>query len=136
MLNLGIGQNFAIVFELEVKTGAREYREGGAFGRTIFAQNEELARKIAEAMIGEEVYFWQYLSKIKSVTPTDNDPVISSFCAEHYTWERVLQKLGLWGDEETVQFYSYHQANAASISSGIFFTPTQIRHVLSNASRP
>ena len=135
MLNLGIGQNFAIVFELEVKTGAREYREGGAFGRTIFAQNEELARKIAEAMIGEEVYTWQYLSKVKDVVPTDDDPFISSFCANHYTWERILQRLGLWGNGETVQFHFY-QAGIMSIPSGISLTPAQIKHVLPSALKP
>lgn len=128
-------QKFAIKFALEVRIGPLKHREGSEFGRIIEVQSLAIAKKIAEAMIGEEVFAWQYLSKVLSVTSTQENPFISSFCADHYTWERVLQRLGLWGNGETVQFCSY-QAGAASIPSGIFFNSIQILRILSDTLRP
>ena len=90
-------QNFEIKFGLEVKVGHRQYREGGLFGRIISAQSPGVAQKIARAMLGEEVFSEQYLSEVLSVEPTEKEPRISSFCPKHYTWERVLQKLGFAG---------------------------------------
>lgn len=127
--------NFKIVFKLEVKTNNREYREGPTFERIITAQNRRIAKKVAKAMIGEEVYVQQYLSKVQSVTPTDEEPFISPFCTSRCVWDRVLQRLGFWGDGQVVLF-TYHQADLATIQSGILFTPKQIRRVLRSILKP
>jgi len=128
-------QKFAIKFALEVRTGPREHREGSEFGRIIEVQNLAIAEKIAEAMIGEEVFAWQYLSKVLSVTPTQENPFISPLCTSHCVWERVLQRLGLTGTGETVQFLRYQTVRPVIIS-GIVFSPDQIQHILSCALRP
>lgn len=128
-------QRFEIKFALEVKTGPCKHREGWEFKRTIEAQNLVIAERIAKAMIGEEVYVWQYLSKVLSVTPTLKGPFISSLCTSPCVWERVLQRFGLIGTGETVQLLRY-QAARSVIVSGVVFTPDQIRHVLSCALRP
>lgn len=128
-------QGFAIKFALEVRTGLRKHREGSEFGRIIEAQNLAIAVRIAEAMIGEEVYVWQYLSEVLSVTSTQEKPFISPLCTSHCVWERVLQRLGLTGTGETVQFVQY-QTIGPVITSGILFSPDQIEHVLSCALRP
>ncbi len=124
-------QRFAIKFALEVRTGPpRGHREGSEFGRIIEVQSLAIAEKIAEAMIGEEVFAWQYLSKVLSVTSTQEKPFISPLCTSYCVWERTLQRLGLTGTGETVQFLHYQTARPA-ITSGIVFTPDQINHVLS-----
>lgn len=132
-------QRFAIKFALEVRTGLRKHREGSEFGRIIEAQNLAIAERIAEAMIGEEVFAWQYLSEILSVTSlgsfTQEKPFISPLCTSHCVWERVLQRLGLTGTGETVQFVQYQTAGPV-ITSGILFSPDQIEHILSCALRP
>lgn len=128
-------QNFEIKFGLEVKVDPREYREGNLFGRIISVQTHEIARKIAEAMLGEEVFPLQYLSKVLSVEPTDKEPFISSYCSRDYTWERVLQRLGFIVSLESgeIIIFSSHQVSPASraeIISGISFNPKQIQRVL------
>lgn len=128
-------QNFEIKFELEVRVGPREHREGGLFRRVISAQNLDIARKIAEAMLGEEVFRWQYLSKVSSVEQTKEKSPISSFCSEHYTWERVLQGLGLWGTG-TFKQVVHHKKDDMPITSGFFFSPDQAEHVLTCDLRP
>lgn len=128
-------QRFAIKFALEVRTGLRKHREGSEFGRIIEVQNLAIAERIAEAMIGEEVYAWQYLSKILSVTFTQEKPFISPLCTSHCVWERVLQRLGLTGTGETVHFVQYQTAGPV-MTSGILFSPDQIEHVLSCTLRP
>lgn len=128
-------QNFEIEFGLEVKIGPRKHRQGNLFKRIISAQTLEIAKKVAEAMLGEEVYAWQYLSEVLSVTPTEKDPFISPLCTFCCVWERVLQRLGLVGTGETVQFLHYQTAHSVIIS-GVAFTLDQIQRILSHALRP
>ena len=129
-------RNFKIVFELEVKISSRNYREGGVIGRVISAQSLEIAQKIAEAMIGEEIFSRQYLAKIISIISTDENAFISSFCLEHYTWDRILQRLGLWGEGQAVNFYFSFNKKAEPVKSGIFLSPAQIKHVLARDLKP
>ncbi len=85
---------FRLIFELVVKTGHLQFREGSAVGRIIVARDLESAKRIAEAMIGEEIFRWQYLDKVIEVSPTTREPHISTF-GDDYTWNRVLTTLGL-----------------------------------------
>jgi len=53
-----------------------------------------VARKIAKAMKGEEVYAREFLDKVVSVKETDKETSLVSWDVD-YTWQHVLDKLKL-----------------------------------------
>jgi hypothetical protein len=85
--------NFKLVFKTVVprKDG---WGDGYGTNRVISADNIEVAKKIAEAMSGEEIYPLQYIGKVVSVYKTKLRPDLSSF-SDEYTWNRVFNRLGL-----------------------------------------
>jgi len=65
------------------------------FSRVIIADDQKMAEKIADAMIGEEVYADERLSRVLSVRETEEEPDIVSFDDGSNTWQQTLKKLGL-----------------------------------------
>lgn len=70
--------------------------------RIIVADDLNSAKRIGEAMLGEEVNASEYLGKLLSVEKTDEPADICSW-DENFTWNRVLENLGL--KEDGVRYY-------------------------------
>ena len=60
--------------------------------RVIYTNNYYWVRKIAEAMIGEEVQIHEYLTRLMEIRPTVQQPKPISF-APNSSWQRVTAKL-------------------------------------------
>jgi hypothetical protein len=92
--------NFKLTFEMffedeDTPFNTRHYI------RVIVADNLITALKIAEAMVGEEVYAREYLIRPVTVTETEEAPEISAW-NENETWSRVLRNMDL--TESDVEF--------------------------------
>jgi hypothetical protein len=87
--------NFEITFAIETveqKEDKRVIKRVGSFRRIVSLPSEEIAEKIAEAMLGEEVLPVIYLGQVLSITKTKRRPYLGDFC-DCYIWERVLRRL-------------------------------------------
>lgn len=74
----------------------------GTITRVILAKSLDEAKEIGNAMLKEEVYTFEYLEKLVSVTVTEEPAGIYVFDGGNHTWQRVLQKLRL--QEKDVEF--------------------------------
>lgn len=127
---------FEIKFQLGVIDSGKR-REGSISFRIITAQDQEIASKVAEAMLGEVIYRLErgptviFLEKIQSVESVDKLPWISSEDIQK-TWDRVLQRLGL--SNKDVEFIAGgHRATIAGIN---LFTLSQRERVLKTEIPP
>jgi len=120
---------FEIKFQLGVIDNGKR-REGSISFRIITAQDQEIAAKIAEAMLGEVIYRLErgpttiFLEKIQSIESVNKLPWISSEDIRK-TWERVLQRLGLSLSDENVEFGFIAGGYRARIAGIILFTSSQ-----------
>lgn len=86
--------NFELLFRMRVEDDDKSL-DTDTFMRVIVADNLEMAQKIAEAMLDEEVYAREYLEYLLSLQPTNEFPDINAWDDGSYTWTRVLKTLGL-----------------------------------------
>ena len=101
--------NFKLVFiteSIEKIWDKRTAREGREFSRIISAPDKWIVKKIASAMLGEEVFTLPlplpsplYLSQVLSVEKTNLKPQLNVFY-DLYPWERVLRRLQLISDRK------------------------------------
>lgn len=135
MLDFGVIRRFGIVFFTLVREDKKKsgsyFREGNHFSRIIETSDEKCAEVIAKAMVGEEIYPHTYLAGVKSVKETPDDPSISSFCSEHYTWERVFSVLALSGGLRGPLQLIRYSAGRTELISGVIFSQSQRRTALS-----
>jgi len=63
--------------------------------RVVVADDDELARKIGEAMLGEEIAASEHLTEVLSVEETNEDPEVLAWTKEglNQIWSRALRKL-------------------------------------------
>lgn len=132
--------NFKLVFATETveKSGDKKIvREGQGFERIISAPDGQIAKKIAEAMLGEEVFPILYLGRVLSVQRTKLKSGLSTFC-DFYTWERVLYRLRLILDQkisgqDTFDGFRYFSPDGSGKKTkvGLKFTKDQRDRLLS-----
>ena len=101
--------NFKLVFGTEIIEkiwDKRIVRKGPEFSRIISASDKWIAKKIASAMLREEVFPLplplpspRYLSQVLSVERTNLKPQLNVFY-DLYPWKRVLQRLQLISDQK------------------------------------
>ena len=127
--------NFKIIFItefIEKIEGIRTLREGQEFSRVISAPDKQIAEKIANAMLGEEVFCLPlYLGQVLSVKIINLKPQLNAFC-DCCVWERVLHRLRLILDQEvsgqdTFNGFKYFSPDDSGKKTkvGLRFTKTQ-----------
>ena len=62
--------------------------------RVIMAENLDQAKRIADAMLGEEARAQEHLNFVRKVVETQDEPDMKSFTPEK-TWERTIYHLYL-----------------------------------------
>jgi hypothetical protein len=136
--------NFRLVFATEIiekSAGNKIVREGRGFGRVISAPDKQIAEKIANAMLGEEVFpLPLYLGQVLSVEETDLPPRLNGFLCDSDIWDRVLFRLRLVLDQvisgqETFDGFDYYlpfpSDSGKTIKVGLIFTKAQQDRLLS-----
>lgn len=127
---------FEFVFVSCVEEPGGRTREGNFISRVILCQGAEIAEKIAEAMVGEEVLVLpsstkgspkSRLAKVHKVKPCEKFPHILSENNDE-TWARVLKNLAI-PDREKVLFLYIRRASGKTEKVGVFFTPRQLREM-------
>jgi len=83
-----------LTFSCYAKDDGKVIKNTGQLSRVILVESLEVARKIAKAMKGEEVYAREFLDKVVSVKETDKETSLVSWDVD-YTWQHVLDKLKL-----------------------------------------
>ncbi len=127
---------FELVFVSCVEEPGGRTREGNFISRVILCQGAEIAGKIAEAMVGEEVLVLpsstkgspkSRLAKVHKVKPCEKFPHILSENNDE-TWVRVLKNLAI-PDREKVLFLYIRRASGKTEKVGVFFAPRQLREM-------
>ncbi len=127
---------FELVFVSNVEEPGGRTREGNFISRVILCQGAEIAGKIAEAMVGEEVLVLpnsakgspkSRLAKVHEVKPCERFPHILSE-DNNETWARVLRNLAI-PDQEKVLFLYITRISGKTEKVGVFFTPRQLREM-------
>lgn len=132
--------NFELVFSTKLAMqggdGQEIMREGNELRRIISASDAQVARVIAKAMLGEEVFPVIYLGKVLSVAKTNLRPQLNTF-SDCYMWGRVLSRLHLMLDsaisgEDTFEGFKYFSpdGSARKMRVGIKFTKAQWGHLM------
>ena len=135
--------NLELVFAagiIERIGGALVAREGPELRRVITAPDQQVAKAIARAMLGEEVsptipLF--YLGQVLSVRETNLPPCLNSFLCDSCIWNRVVYRLRLVLDQkisgqDTFNGFDYYSPSGSgkTIKAGLIFTEDQRERLL------
>ncbi len=127
---------FHLTFVSGVEEPGGRTREGNFISRVILCQGIEVAGKIAEAMVGEEVLTLpnstkgspkSRLARVHEIKSCEKFPHILSE-DDNKTWARVLTNLAI-SNPENVLFLYIKRTSGKTERIGIFFTPRQLREI-------
>lgn len=94
--------NYLLGFKTHYYDGDIDSDDANTVERVIVAANKDVAEAVAHAMLGEEKWAHEELSRVFLVEETEREPMLENCDDGTVAWSRVLSRLG--HKEEDVEF--------------------------------